>query len=89
MFHSSVATPGMSYYYIRGVDPSNILLLCYINSIDIQIFTVKWKLSGVDYDNPIKLYDLNAMDATQVACRVRTANIYAIVLTVYGKYEIF
>ena len=78
---------GMPYYYIKGINPSNILLLCDLNNPSIQLDSVMWRYSGVNYTNPIRLNNLNATDAVTFSCLTAFNDLLDIILTVYGKNQ--
>ena len=79
---------GISYNYIKSINPSNILLLCDLNNPTIPLDSVMWRYSGVNYTNPIKLNNLNASDAVILSCLNKVFNdSLDIRLSVYGKNE--
>ena len=79
---------GMPYYYIKGIDPSDIRLLCDFDNPVIPLDYVMWRYSGVNYTNPIKLNNFNASEAVTFSCLNKVFNdSLDIRLTVYGKNE--
>ena len=76
-----VATVGQSYNYTKGVDPSDIQLLCTDSNTPLS--DIQWESS----DNPLVLASVENQ-ATTLTCRTvsLSTNILQINLVVQGEY---
>ena len=62
----------MSYSYVKGIDPINIILLCDLEISIVNLGTIKWVDSRTTqtYNNPLILNDLNTANELTLTCQV-------------------
>ena len=81
-----VVTAFSSNYYVKGIDPTDILLLCDLNNPNIPLKDVRMTTQQpATYNNPIVLNDLNQFN-NLLLCGDGTSNRFFLLLSVIGNY---
>ena len=86
IYYNLVVTAFTRNYYVKGIDPTNILLLCDLNNPYIPLKDVRMTTQQpATYNNPIVLNDLNQFD-NFLLCAQGTSNQLLSSLSVIGYY---
>ena len=78
----------MTYYYIRGRDPSNVQLLCEQESSIGELNQRKWEetISEVMYSNPLEVDTLPYVGSYHFVCNKGNTTVSAIELIIHGLF---
>ena len=86
IYHHLVVTAFSQNYYVKGIDPTNILLLCDLNNPNIPLKDVRMTTQqAAIYNNPIVLNDLNQFEDA-LLCAEGTSSQFLSSLSVIGNY---
>ena len=76
----------MTYYYIKGKDPSNVQLLCTQDNSTVELNKKTWNqtLSGVVHNNPLVIDTIASVGSLEFVCNIDDATISTIELIIHG-----
>ena len=86
IYHHLVVAAFTRNYYVKGIDPTDILLLCDLNNPDIPLKDVRMTTQqAAIYNNPIVLNDLNQFEDA-LLCAEGTSSQLLSSLSVIGNH---
>ncbi|KAI6650359.1 hypothetical protein LOD99_6036 [Oopsacas minuta] len=80
---TTVATAGMSYYYIKGIDQNDIQLLCDQENTSINLNTITWRdtTTNSTYNNPVVINNIAA--SLNLTCYMESVATFSVQITIY------
>ena len=76
----------MTSYYIKGIDPVGIQLLCDQEDPSVDLNTITWRMVATDsnYSNPVMINSIDLTGSLEFTCYVGAAITFSVQLTIHG-----